>query len=473
MKTIFLNLPYQKKIIRRFISSYYAPNFLFPPYELLSMATLVKKWKNGTLLFIDAIAEGKNAKEVLEDITRFSPDIIVTYLGHFSINNDLKTVGHIKSIFPKIKIIGTGFFASILPEEILKNSSLDIIIKDEPELTFSCLYDNIKNNGSLQAIKGIAYKDANNIINTPPAGRIENLDELPFPDLSILGNNLNIYNEPYLGKPFTTITASRGCVNKCSFCIHTYGDKIFNRSIKNITEEIDHNLANYGIINIRFLDDTFTLNKDRALEICGILKDRKISWTCLSRVDTLDEKLIYAMKTSGCKRLYLGIESGSQKILNILNKGIDKSFLEEKLKQIKNSGLEVNGFFITGVPEETDADIDESIRLARETGIDYIVVKILKIWPGTELYKKYGHLIYFNLFPFQNKFKDNIEEQNAIAREKRFYREFYLRPGYILKQVKNLFLHPKEILSGFISLLKFLFCENDIKKDESYEKDFI
>ncbi len=98
----------------------------------------------------------------------------------------------------------------------------------------------MENNGSLKTINGISFKNGGNMINTPEANRIENLDSLPFPDLSFLENNLESYKEPYLNQPFTTMTISRGCMCHCSFCIHTYGDKVFSRSIKNIEEEIKY-----------------------------------------------------------------------------------------------------------------------------------------------------------------------------------------------------------------------------------------
>ncbi|MDD5773554.1 MAG: radical SAM protein [bacterium] len=472
MTSIFLNLPHSKKIIRRFISSYYAPNFLLPPHELLSLATIVKKLKkNNNVLFIDAIAEGNNLDEVLGKITIFQPKILVTLLGHFSIGEDLKTINEIKKAFPEIKIIATGFFPTIFPEEILKNSSIDIIIRGEPELIFSELYDQMENNGSLKTINGISFKNGENIISTPAANRIENPDDLPFPDLSLLESNLKRYKEPYLNRPFTTMTISRGCPCHCSFCIHTYGNRVFSRSLKNIEEEIKFNLTNFGIKNIRFMDDTFTLNKERTLQICGLLHKYKINWTCLSRVDTLDIELARIMKFSGCKRVYLGIESGSQKMLDLLNKNINIAGLKERIKDIKKSGLEISSFFITGIPGETDDDLSKSIELAKETDLDYIIVKTLEIWPGTELYKKYKDEIKFDLFPFENRFKDPLLEQKAIEREKRFYREFYLRPKYIVKQIKNLFIHPVEMISGFLGLCRFVFKKSNLLEDN--KKDFI
>lgn len=469
MKSLFLNLPYPETIIRRFISTYHAPNFLLPPYELLSLATITKKRKKKCFVtFVDAIAERKNINDILNDIALLQPQIIVTFLGHFSIDEDIEKINAIKASFPETKIIATGYFPTIFPEEILKHSSIDIIIRGEPELIFSRLYDQIENNGSLETIEGISFKDGVKIINSPPACRIENLDELPFPDLFLLGNNLKTYNEPYLDKPFTTMTINRGCPFHCSFCIHTYGDKIFSRSVKNIEEEIKFNLADFGIKNIRFMDDTFTLNKERTIQVCALLHKYKINWTCLSRIDTLDKELAKTMKKSGCKRVYLGIESGSQKILDLLNKNINISGLKERLKDIKKSGLEISSFFITGIPDETEEDLNKSIELAKEADLDYIVVKTLKIWPGTELYKKYIDAIQFHLFPFENKFKDPLLEQKAIEREKRFYREFYMRPEYIVKQLKNLLIHPRQIIYGFCGLLKYIFSRKNYKK-----RDFI
>ncbi|MEW6087679.1 MAG: radical SAM protein [bacterium] len=464
MKSLFINLPYPDKIIRRYISSYYSPNFYFPPHELLQLATIVKKWKNDPVFFIDSIADRKKAPDILSEISLSKPDILITYVGHFSLNEDLTTINEIKISFPKIVIIAAGFFPTVFPEKILNNSSIDIIIRGEPELTFSSLYDKIKNNEPLNNITGIAFKKDGKISVNPASERIVSLDQIPFPDLSIIGKNLEIYREPYLGRPFTTMTASRGCAYNCSFCIHTYGQKVYFRSLENIKEELEHNLKYFSVKNIRFLDDMFTFKKKNTLQICRLLEKNNINWTCLSRIDTLDTELAETMKKSGCKRVYLGIESGSQKILNILNKKIDKNILKDKLIQIKKSGLEISSFFITGIPGETEEDLNESITLAKETGLDYILVKKLKLWPGTDIYEKYKDKIQFNLFPFENRFKDPMDEQKSTLNEKKFYREFYLRPSYIIKQAKNLLSHPGELLKGFFTLLKYLFS-NKTNKD--------
>ena len=467
MKTLFLNLPNNNRVMRRYMCSYNAPNMLFPPQELLYLATIVKKWKKDQIKLIDAIAENLNFDQTLNKIKDYSPDLLVTLSGFECFESDMNYINEIKKQFPQIKLILFGYYPTIFPEQIMKNVNTDFIIFGEPDITFSELYDTIKENKKIK-IKGIAYRKNKSIAIKEGHKRILDINKLPIPDHSLL--KINLYSEPLLGKPFSTIQSSRGCPFNCNYCVKSYGKQITMRSPENILQEIKQ-LQSLGIKNLRFIDDTLTANKKRVQDLCKLIigNNIHINWTCLSRIDTLDEPTLRLMKKSGCKRIYMGIESGSQKILDYYLKGYKINDIIPTIKLIKENKIETVGFFIVGSPIETKKDFEQSINLAKKSDLDYVVVSELITYPKTPLFEKLKSKINFSLFPYKNEFKDkslNIRYKNW---EKEFYKQFYFNPKTIITKIKTSILHPKETISNIKSLINFIFSpEKESKREDLF-----
>ena len=441
MRTCFLNLPYAKRIIRRYNCTYHAPNFLFPPLELLQLASIVKSWKKTECLFIDAVAENLSPDKVIERLKDYQPRLLVFMSGIEIFSEDMRAISLIKANLSQLKTASIGYLPSLSPEKTLaENPALDYIIRDEPELSFSELYDCLENNSFLADLPGIAYRDKGNIHIGKKRERIKDLDALPFPDRELLQPGL--YNEFLLSRPFTTIQASRGCPYECGFCVPAYGREIVYRSVNNVYREIEEAVLKYKIKTIRFMDDTFTLNKRRLLELCGLILKRnlKFQWSCLSRVDTLDEEMLGIMRRSGCGRIYLGIETASERLLKLYRKGYSPGLIKSQVKLIRKRHIETVGFFIVGGLQSQE-EFKQDVSLAKEIGLDYIVAEKLTPYPGTAIYEKA---------------KDFIPQEEAIKREKEFYRAFYLRPGYVFSKICKLFFNPKDASLGRISLRDYL-----------------
>ncbi len=455
MKTVLLNLPYKTSVIRRYMCSYNAPNFLFPPQELMGLASIVLKWKKEEAILLDAIAEKLNINQVIAKIKEFNADILVTISGFECFEEDMRNINEIKKNIPSLKVICFGHYPTIFPEEILSKVNIDFIILGEPDLIFSDLYDHLKENRSYKSLKGIAYRHKGKAIVNKPAGRILDLDKLPLPAHSLL--NIDLYQEPFLGKPFSAITSSRGCPFNCNYCVKTYGIRIAFRSAESVLREIKL-LVSKNIRNIRFMDDTFLVNKKRVIDICKLILENKIKikWACLSRIDTLDEEALRWMKKAGCKRVYLGIESGSQKILDYYCKGYKVSDIIPKIMLVRKAKIESTGWFIVGSSVESREDFEKSIRLAKRSALDYIVVSKLIPYPGTPLFEKLKDDIEFSLLPYKNEFKDRSLEKKYKLWEKEFYRRFYLNPKNLLRMVVLLIFHPKQVISGLHIFLSYI-----------------
>ena len=457
MKTALVNLPYRKRVQRRWVASYFAPNFMIPPLELMGLGAIVKEWKKDEAVLFDAMAEGWSEERLAAELARVKPDLLVTMTGFNTFPGDMACLDRLAAGLPGTKVVAFGYLPTQFPREVLERTRVDVVIRDEPELPFSDVYDCLKHGGDLSKVAGIGYKQDGGVHVSPDRGRQQELDSLPFPDHSLI--HLDLYNESYLERPIGVIMSERGCPHRCTFCVRTFGTKLFSRSAESLMAEIEQLRRVHGIRNIRFMDDTFTLNRARTLKLCAEMVARKldISWTCLTRVDAVDAELLAAMKGAGCRRMYIAVESGSQRVLDYYRKGLTVETIRERMPAIQRSGIEASIFFIVGAPVETDEDVAKSIRLARELDLDFVIVTKLQYWPGTELFEREGSRVQFDIFKEgELLYEPPIGGAVVAARQRRFYREFYFRPRYFAKRLGTLLRSPRDTLGGFWKLSAFV-----------------
>lgn len=436
------------------------------------LSSIVKEWKRAEPVLVDAIADKLNINEVLEIIEELKPDLLVSLIGFETFQNDIESINLIKQKTRGLKVICFGYYPTIFPEEILRNSKIDIILRNEPELTFSQLYDHLLDKKmDILDIEGLAYRRANDeVIIGKPRNRINNLDALPFPDYSLI--KLDRYNEPFLEKPFAVLQSSRGCPFNCVYCVRTYGRQLVSRSANNVLDELEKLIFENKIRSVRFMDDTFTVDKKRVIQICdGLSKRRlKIEWSCLSRVDTLDDEMASYMRQAGCIRVLLGIESGSQELLDYYGKGYTIEKIKITAKILKKRKIETVGWFIVGGYAESRENFIKTIRLAKKIKFDFVVASRLCLYPGVPLFEKARQDIDFSLFPYRNKFKDDKIEYESMSREKIFYRSFYFDPLCIIRTFRFFWSKPKKTILLAFAMIKFII---DKERDTLERKDLL
>lgn len=471
MKTAFINLPYAKKIMRRYTCVYHATNFLFPPIELMYLAGIVKEWKKEEALIIDAIAEGLNMDGLIKKLKNFNSKILIFLIGIETIDSDLEHVRLLKQELPDAKIICFGYLLTLCPTEILKKASfIDYIILDEPEEPFSLLYDRIKKNDiNREVLPSVAYRSGNEAIVSRQNLRIENLDSLPYPARGLINNNL--YNEYYAQRPFATMQTSRGCPYFCNYCVKTFGNKLRSRSIKSLLNEVRQIIGKFNAKTIRFMDDNFCIDKERVSIFCdNIIKEKmRFRWSCLSRADNLNSEILCKMKQAGCFRIYLGIESFSERLQKCWQKNYSREQAMSCISFIKNAGIEVFGFFMVGDMQSKE-EFENDMKFAIKSGLDYITVSRIIPYPGTSFFDKVKGNIKFSVYPYKNRLKDSEKEVGIYEREKAFYKNFYFRQEYFTKNFKNFFVYPKDTLAAVKSFLKF---SNDKTNLSDARNDFI
>jgi len=288
-------------------------------------------------------------------------------------------------------IVGNGISISC-PETLLKNSEVDVIVIDEGELTTAELVENINDRKNYKNIKGIWYKDDDgNIHSTPLRERIIDLDSLPFPAWDLI--NIPTYMKhtgPYLDKGILSgwITAVRGCPFSCGYCSRSFGRNVTTRSADKIIDEILEFKRLYNGSHFNIVDDLVMARPKlvRAFARSLIERNVNITWQCTGRVNLVDEELFALMKKSGCTTLSYGIESGSQKILDNMNKGATVEQAKRAIELTRKAGLGIGAPFMFGYVGEDRETVSETVNFIKEMKLKTTVLFFSTPYPGTDLY---------------------------------------------------------------------------------------
>jgi radical SAM superfamily enzyme YgiQ (UPF0313 family) len=414
-----------------------------PPLGLAYIASMLRQ--DHDVKIIDSNILNYTIEDVEKELRSFYPDIVGITSVTPSIYQAYEVAETAKRMRKDCTVVLGGPHATFLPIETLKECKyVDVIVRGEGEETIRDLVETIEKGEDLDNVKGITFRKGGEIVDVGPRPFVKDIDDIPFPTRDLLP--IHLYNVN--GVKYTTMLTSRGCPFRCSFCSSSrlFGGYWRGRSPENVLEEMKNIYDEYTIRDFEFMDDTFTLDQKRAERICdGIVEEGlDISWGASSRVDTLSKKLVEKMKKAGCWILFLGIESGCQKILDAVGKGITIEQAKKAVKIVKDAGIQVLGSFIIGFMQDTAETIKETIKFAKSLNLDYAEFSILTPYPGTPIYdyaKKNNLLLTEDWSKYTGtepiiKIGDVSEKQlNMLFRKA--YINFYLRPKIVLKWLKN------------------------------------
>lgn len=388
--------------------------------------------------------------EILEEVKDYNPEFAGIYSTAFGWPGAKKTASDVKRLNGRMFICVGGPYAVAMQDRCLLDKEagvIDAVVTGEGELTVPEMLDRLQQGKSLTGVEGVVYRDGDGIINNPPRPLISNLDSIPFPDRELLGDK-NLYIPPpatYKRKPVAVMLTSRGCNRRCIYCFQLDKERksgIRFRSVKNVLAEIELCLEQ-GYREIKFLDDTFAADYDRAMRIACEIKSRHLdfTWFVSARVDQVDKPLLMAFKEAGCWAILLGAESGVQKNLNTIRKGITLDQTRKAVKTAKEAGLKVITPFIFGIPGETFDEGLKTVEFACKLDPDIANFHAITPFPGTELYdnvEKYGTVsnelsdyTYQGaaFIPFTMT-RDEIVKLRSIA-----FKRFYSRPKFLLRRL--------------------------------------
>lgn len=431
----------------------------YPPLGLAYIAAVLEK-NNYEVKILDLAVNRFTKESLVKFIENYSPGIIGFNSTTPTTNQVYGIIKDLKNEFKEIMFVLGGVHASALPDEAMRYA--DIVVRGEGEITFLELVRAIEKkkfkHRDLKKIKGISFKYKNKNIHNPNRELIENLDELPFPARHLL--NLNKYH--FFGArkhPLTNIFTSRGCPYGCKYCNkNVFGRKFRARSVESVLDEIDL-LVSKNVKELHVSDDTFNLDKKRANKICLEIKKRGYDLTIFPhngiRVDSVDRELLKNMKDCGFYAMIYGVESGDQRILDNINKGIKIEQVLKAFKITKKFDFETWAFFIFGLPGETLETARKTINLAIKLDPDIAKFHILVPYPGTEVYEYYKNRLRVNKWEDFGIFSGptfvpedvTVEELQNVYKEA--YRKFYLRPSPVFKSIKRILKHPGNFVENF------------------------
>ena len=351
-----------------------------PPLGMLWIAAYVRK--NGHE--VDAIDTYIDPnEELLIDRIKWSDIVGITCPSSHQFE-DAKRIGDLCKKYNKPTLFG-GIHATVLPEESAKH--FDIVIRGEGENTVL----EILNKGSWGDIDGITYKCGDEIINNPDRKFIGDLDSIPFPARDLIPPNRYPYRrlKRFDGR-YTSILGGRGCPNKCIFCASPAMWRYARlRKAEYIFKEMMEIYNNWGIKNIHFHDDTFTLDRKRVIKLCDLIIESGIDfkWSCITRPDKVDKELLEKMKAGGCVQIEIGAESASDKLLRIANKQYTSTQVKEAFRLANEADLTTYGYFLIGLPGETLFTWMKTILFAKSLNLDSSVFTVLSPFPGTKAYE--------------------------------------------------------------------------------------
>ena len=427
-----------------------------PPTDLMYLASIAEQ--QGLEAMIRDYSLGGNFEE---DLKEFKPDYLLLNVATPTLQSDLDCLKIAKKICPKIITIAKGaVFLTFNSEILLKNKALTYIISGEAEETLKEL---LSGDVEINDILGLWHRDGLVAKFNGVRPFIQNLDKLPFPARHLIDNN--IYRRPDNNNVQAVIKVSRGCPHHCFFCLATptSGSKVRMRSPENIIAEIRECITKYNIKNFIFWSDIFNQDREWTMNLCKKIIDSglKFTWSANTRADTADERMAKYMHKAGCRLVSIGVESGSQYILDKIGKGTTINEIRDTVKAFKKAKIKVYNYFVIGLPWDDEDTINETINFAIELDSDFVSFYTATPLPATRFYHYVKNELHEEIESFENSYYEpcistySLSKERILELHKRAVKAFYLRPLYILKMLVKI-RSFYEIKSYFMAGMKIL-----------------
>jgi anaerobic magnesium-protoporphyrin IX monomethyl ester cyclase len=420
-------------------------NYWQPLGTLYVAASLLRaghevKFVNGAFLRHD---------QIMREVEEFGPDAVGLYSTTFGWDKAERTARDIKKLQKGVFVFAGGPYPVAMGGRCLEEGGrfIDAVITGEGEITAAELLERLERGESLRGVEGIAYRDDGAVVENTPRPLIEDLDSIPFPARELLGDAMDYAPPPatYRRRPVAVMITSRGCNRRCIFCFQMDKSRksgIRYRSVENVVAEIEHVLAQ-GYREIKFIDDTLAADYDRAMDLAREIKRRGLdfTWFASACVNQVDRPLLEAFRDAGCWAILFGAESGVQKNLNTIRKGITLEQTRKAVRAAKEAGLMVLTPFLFGLPGETFEEGLQTIEFACELDPDVANFHALTPFPGTELYEnleKYGTVSdQLSDYTYQGiAFTPHTMSREQVAElRQRAFRRFYSRPKFLLRRL--------------------------------------
>jgi len=402
---------------------------------------------------VDAEATAQSNEQIIERLRTGQFRVLGISATTVAFHHALELAEMVKSSLPQTIIVIGGPHISCEPSHPMKFSAFDFAVRNEGEETLTELMKAIRDERAFENIRGLIFRKNGQIIVNDKRSYIDDIDALPLPAYELI-SDFKHYNPPpcnYKKVPVANIITSRGCPNQCTFCDTTvFGRRIRFRSAESIVSEIELLVKQHGVKEIAFVDDTFTVSSSRIYELFDLVRAKglRFPWTCMARINTVNEDLLRYMKNNGCWHISFGIESGDELVLKEIRKNLKIEDVKQVIDTCHRIGILTKGFFMIGHPLETLETIDKTIAFMKQLKLDDVVVTFNTPLPGTYQYdhaSEYGQLDKsdWSNFNFWNPvfIPCGLTRDILLAKHRNFYRQFYLRPRIIWRYFLS-FLSP-------------------------------
>ena len=448
------------------------------PLGIAYIAGYLEK-KKYAVRIIDAQAENMGHDEVLRATLRWSDVIVGISVLTPVFNSVWRLCKMIKQARPDTVVVLGGPHCTAFPERTLEEIPFaDIVCMGEGELTMADICSHAKDK-TWSNIKGICYRRKNGaVIRNDMRDFVKDVDRIPPPARHLLPmHRYHLTASRVTGSDYCpTVIVARGCPFKCTYCSRTFGKSFRPHSIERIISEIQSLIDTYNISQVNIEADTLTANKRFLTGLCQAMIDAglpsKLSWTCESRVDTVSEDTLRLMKKAGCWQISYGVETGSQRLLDLISKGVRLKQVEQAFRATKKLGISIRGFFMLGLPTETPEESLMTIDFAKKLDPLYAQFTITVPYPGTQMFddldrngeiRSYDWKLYNTWSGWKNQKEmpyvapgRSVDELSRL--QKKALRAFYLRPRKVIQFLQTIqsFYDLQKMYLGFVTLIKSL-----------------
>ncbi len=404
---------------------------------------------------IDAKAHGTPLDDVAQRIARLQPDYVGLSATTISVNNAARIAERVKDLLPGVVTILGGAHVSAIPERTLQAfPSVDFGVVGEGEISLFELLARIESGAAVDDVPGLAYRRDGLVVANPRAPYIDDLDALPMPAWDLLPDFPHNFQPSLFGYPRTpvaTLITSRGCPFSCTFCDRsTSGRKGRMHSVASVVD-LCRVLVDRGTRHVMFLDDLFTVRKDRVVDLCHAFLDEgfDFTWSCNSHPNLLDADTMKLMKRAGCWQIAYGIESGSQRILNVVKREVRLPRMEETLRMTRAAGIRARGFLMLGHPTEGIDSLRETEEFLKKVDLDLCQITKFTPYPGTPSYPTVQQHGTFDedweqMNAMNFVFVPNGLDEDTLERYfDRCYQAFYRRPDVIWGLTRVILRQPR------------------------------
>lgn len=445
------------------------------PLGLMYIASCLKrKHPSINIKIIDTRVTKFSREKLRVLLEEFHPEITGISAVTMEANSMHELAGIVKATLPECKVIAGGPHPTSFLKKTLEDMNIDFTVKGEGELTFEELVESIKKEVDVRKVKGIAFRNNGDLIQTEPREYISGLDSLPFPAWDLI--DIEAYSRFWSMSPrgprrYMVIYTSRSCPYHCIYCHNIFGKGFRARSPENVLEEIDILYNKYGIKELEVVDDIFNLDVQRAERICDLIIERgydlAIAFPNGLRSDRLDKNLLEKLHRAGTRFISFAVESASLRIQKLIKKNLNLEKVKEAIKTAVELGIFSNGFFMIGFPTETEEEIKHTIKFAINSKLHTAYFFIVKPFEGTELFERFGLNRVSQLKDYTDssyfKIKYNlsqVDDKKLLKLCQLAYFKFYFNPVRITRIICNYAMnspHLMNIIYFFWSCVKITF----------------